>query len=464
MYEPPEDSPNERASSARGKGATHAARSGREPERPYKVYRSAPRGLIARLRGESDAELEARAEQLSRQKPPRASAVKGGRGAGSGSSYGDPYGDPYGAPGGGGAGGLGGAGGGGAGDGGGGYGPGAGGGRRRPRFALFGRRRGLPRRPPFHPIRLIKYAILAVIAWVVLSAVLFFISAETNAGNLPGGQTTLNALSSSGPILVSPNNILILGLDVRPHTGYSSQEKGANYSEADANTDSIMIWRVGGLTSRRLSIPRDTWVNIPGHGYAKINAAWSEGGPALTIKVVEQMTGIKINHMIVVDFANFTKFIDDIGGVNVYIPHRLCSNISGGAQDGGYTLDVSRGNHRLNGTEALTLARSRENSCDAAWDDYQRQAMQQRIINAIRGQLFTPHTFFHLPWASWDAPKVLQTDMGPLQLMQLFISSELGGSAKPETLKQVGGYIDGQDVQLPTQQNINQQVNKLLNG
>ena len=319
-------------------------------------------------------------------------------------------------------------------------------------------------RGPLHPIRIVKYVVLTTIAWVVLSLVLFIVSASQDAGNLPGGQSTLNALSSSGPILLTPNNILILGLDVRPHNGYSSHEAGANYSVAAANTDSIMIWRVGGFVSRRLSIPRDTWINIPGHGYAKINAAWAEGGPAETIRVVEQMTHIKINHMIVVDFANFSKFIDDIGGVNVYVPSRICSNISGGVKNGGYTLMLSRGYHRLSGTQALTLARTRDNSCNLAWDDYQRQQMQQRILNAIKSQLLTVHTFLHLPWASWDAPKVIETDMGPLQLGELFAAAEIGGSAPVNTLTQRSAVIAGQDVQLPTQQNIQQQVNKLLHG
>lgn len=203
-------------------------------ERPYKTYRSAPRGLVARLRGETDTEqLEARAEKLSRQAP----AGGGGRGGADSSG--------------------GGAGRGGRGDGGRGAGRGGRGdqppaGRRGP----FRRRAGLPRRPRFHPIRIIKYAITFVIFWVVLSAVLFFISASDGAGNLPDSAATQAALSSSGPMLLSANNILILGLDNRPKTGYSSKEGGLSPSdqdEADANTDSIMIWRLGGGVSQALN-------------------------------------------------------------------------------------------------------------------------------------------------------------------------------------------------------------------
>jgi LCP family protein required for cell wall assembly len=372
------------------------------------------------LRGESDTEqLEARADKLARQSAP-------GRGGGRPPSRGDNR------P------------------------PGS-------RRGLFRRPAGLPRRPRFHPVRILKYMITLGVFWVLLSGVLFFISASDNAGNLPGGNATEAALSSSGPILLSPSTVLILGLDNRPTTGYSSKEAGSNHSEADANTDSIMLWRIGGGVSRRLSIPRDTLVNIPGLGDSKINAAWSFGGPKLAIRVIENFTGIKINHLIVVDLGNFPKFIDDIGGVTVTTP-RICSVISGGAKNGGFSLYLSRGTHHLDGTNALTLARTRENRCDPAYDDLNREKMQQQIMNGIKSQLFSVHAFLHLPWAAWDAPKVIQTDMGATDLLQLFASAEIGGSAAPSLLKEAGSYYNGADVLLPNAANVRKQALKLMTG
>jgi LCP family protein required for cell wall assembly len=422
-------------------------------ERPYKTYRSAPRGLVARLRGESDTEqLEARAEKLSGQAPAAGRGRGGGDGGGGGSRGGGGSSSGSGGPGGGSSSGSG----------------GPGGdqpqGRRR---TLFRRRAGLPRRPRFHPIRIIKYVVGFAVFWVLLSLVLFCISASQDAGNLPGGSATEAALSSSGPMLISPSTILILGLDNRPTTGYSSKEGGltaSQQSEADANTDSMMLWRIGGGVSRRLSIPRDTLVNLGGRcGEQKINAAWSCGGPKLTIQVVESLTGLKINHLIVVDLGNFPKFINDIGGVTVKTP-RICSNISGGVKNGGFSLYLTPGYHHLDGTNALTLARTRENSCDPAYDDFNRQAMQQEIMNAIKSQLFSVHAFIHLPWASWDAPKVIQTDMGPTDLLQLFVSSEIGGSAPTELLKETGSTYNGEDVELSNAANVRAQVNKLMTG
>jgi LCP family protein required for cell wall assembly len=226
-----------------------------------------------------------------------------------------------------------------------------------------------------------------------------------------------------------------------------------------------MLWRLGGGTSRRLSIPRDTLVPIPGHGTNKINAAYAFGGPALTIKTVDAFTGLKINHVIIINFANFPKFIDAIGGVTVNTG-RICSEISGGAQNGGWTLNLPPGTHHLTGIQALTLARTRENSCNPASNDLTREGYQQQILNAIKSQLLTPYTFFHLPWASWYAPQSIRTDMGGLTLMSMFAAAQLGGSAPVQILEPTGsesvpGVGDSLTV---TPQAVQHAVAKLVNG
>jgi LCP family protein required for cell wall assembly len=316
-------------------------------------------------------------------------------------------------------------------------------------------------RPRFHPLRLLRYFVTFCVFWVVLSIVLFFISAS--GGNLPGGSATQAALTGGGPMLFSANNVLVVGLDVRPHSGYSSHEKGSNYSEKLANTDTLMIWHVGGGVSRKLSIPRDTLVNIPGCGGQKINAAWACGGPQETIKVVENLTHVKINHMIVVSLGNFVKFIDDIGGVTVKT-RKMCATISGGAANGGYTLDLSPGTHHLSGIQAITLARVRHMPCDPAYTDFNREEMQQQIMNGVKNQLFSLHAFIHLPWASYDAPQALQTDMGPVTLAQLFASAEIGGSSKSVTLGGTFGTYNGADVVINNPTATARKVNQLLNG
>jgi LCP family protein required for cell wall assembly len=331
-----------------------------------------------------------------------------------------------------------------------------------------GRRRWWPgrgRRRAITPWRVVRWVVGLIVAWVVLSALLFFISAQSRTGSLPAGAKA--QLSGGSTMLFSPETVVIVGLDNRPTSGAGSKEGGltaSQQSERYARTDSIMLWRIGGGVSRRLSIPRDTLVNIPGCGEQKINAAWSCGGPGLTLKVIKQFTGIRtINHLVVVDLANFPKFINDIGGVNVKTG-RICSEISGGKADGGFTLNLKPGTHHLSGIQALTLARTRDNSCNAAYTDLNREAAQQEILNSIKSQLLTVHTFLHLPWVSWDAPGVIQTDMGGFSLMQLFLSAELGGSAKPRLLSESGSTYNGADVLVPNAANVRSEVHRLMTG
>jgi LCP family protein required for cell wall assembly len=370
-----------------------------DTEQPkYTVYRSAPRGLLARLRGEEDGVGDGAPP------PPRS------------------------------------------------------------RFRWRREREPGEPRPRITVGRVVKWLALAVLGWLLLSVVLFLISSEINAGDLPSGAES--ELSGSGPILTSANTVLIVGLDNRPTSGAGSKEGGltsADTTEKSARTDTIMLWRIGGGVSRRLSIPRDTLVDIPGVGESKINAAWAYGGPELALKVIKQFTGLKINHLVVVDLGNFPKFIDDIGGVTVKTG-RICSQISGGAADGGFTLNLKSGTHHLTGEQALILARTRENSCSASSNDLTREGYQQQILNGIKSQLFSFHAFFHLPWAAWDAPGVLQTDMGGLSLLQLFAASEIGGSAPVSLLKETGETYAGQDVLVPSSANVHRQVQKLLTG
>ncbi len=380
-------------------GGQRSGRSRRDPDpRPYTTYRAAPRGLLARLRGE---------EELALPEPGRGGPDEPGRWRRS----------------------------------------------RRGRGAPDEGRRITPR-------RVLKYVAIAIAAWLLLSLVLFMVSAQIEQGKLPDSATA--ALTSSGNMLTSTNTVLILGTDQRPA---GSKEPGANTSDVGSNSDTIMLWRIGGGVSRRLSIPRDTVADIPGHGLAKINAGYALGGPALAIKTIERFAGVKINHVIVVNLAAFPQFVDAIGGIDV-TTGRVCSDISGGTKNGGFSLYLAPGTHHLNGHDALTYARTRENKCNPADSDLTRVQHQQQILNAIKAKLLSPSSFFRLPWASWDAPKVLRTDMGGPTLLTLFAASEIGGSAPVNVLKPSGaevlpGYGDAVTV---TPGQVQQAVGKLMNG
>jgi LCP family protein required for cell wall assembly len=195
--------------------------------------------------------------------------------------------------------------------------------------------------------------------------------------------------------------------------------------------------RVGGGHNARLSIPRDTLVDIPGHGRAKINAAYAYGGPALEIRTVEQYLGIKINHLVEVNFENFPAFVDALGGIT-YKGGCVHSEISGGRKNGGFTLKLKRGTHHLNGKQTLILARTRHNLCAPNEDDRDRVARQQRILSAMKAQVASPSTFFRLPWVSWTAPKAIQSDMAGPSLLGVVGAELLGGGAHRQVLKPSG--------------------------
>jgi LCP family protein required for cell wall assembly len=308
--------------------------------------------------------------------------------------------------------------------------------------------------------RVLKYVAIAVVAWLLLSLVLFIVSAQIEQGKVPASAKA--ALAPGGNMITSTSTVLVLGTDQRPA---GSKEPGANTSDTGSRSDTIMLWRIGGGVSRRLSIPRDTVTEIPGHGTSKINAAYALGGPALSIRTVEQFTGIKINHLIVVNLAAFPQFIDAIGGIDITTP-RICSDISGGTKNGGFSLYLAPGTHHLDGRDALTLARTRENKCNPAENDLTRVRRQQQILNAVKSKLLSPGTFFRLPWASWDAPKVLRTDMGGFTLLTLFAASELGGSAPVDVLKPTGATTlpDGESALTVSPADLQSAVHKLMNG
>jgi LCP family protein required for cell wall assembly len=279
-------------------------------------------------------------------------------------------------------------------------------------------------RPPITPGRVLKWVALAIAGWLLLSLVLFMISAQTQDGVSPA---TERALSSKGSLFTG-SNILVLGSDVR--TGESIDESQAG----PGRSDTIMLVHAAFGSVRKLSIPRDVEVDVPGHGINKINAAYAFGGPALTIETVESFLGndLEVNHVVEVNFKNFPEFIDSLGGVTVNNKTRVCSPPFDNFWKG---LHFKKGEIELNGERALGYARVRKNNCAPAEDDRARAARQQQVLSAIGSQVKSPSTFFRLPWVSWHAPRTLRSDMNGFQLMGLFADMATGSSDKTEVLE-----------------------------
>jgi LCP family protein required for cell wall assembly len=279
-------------------------------------------------------------------------------------------------------------------------------------------------RQPITAGRVLKWVGIALASWLLLSFVLFMISAQTKSGV---SAATERALSSKGN-LFSGSNILVLGSDVRKGDSIDTSGSGPGRS------DTIMLVHAAFGSVRKLSIPRDVEVNIPGHGVNKINAAYALGGPALAIETVESFLGhgLQVNHVVEVDFKEFPDFIDALGGVTVNNKTKICSPPFDNFWKG---IHFKKGEIHLDGRHALGYSRVRKNSCAPAEDDRDRAARQQQVLAAIGSKAKSPSTFLRLPWVSWHAPRTLKSDMNGLQLMALFGDMATGNSSDTEVLE-----------------------------
>ncbi|HZC14094.1 MAG TPA: LCP family protein, partial [Thermoleophilaceae bacterium] len=221
------------------------------------------------------------------------------------------------------------------------------------------------------PGRILKWIALAIVGWLALSLVLFLISAGTQPGVSPEAERAL----SSGGNLLTGSTILVLGSDVR--TGESIDES----DQGPGRSDTIMLVHASLGSVRKLSIPRDVEVEVPGHGISKINAAYAIGGAALTIETVESFlgNGLEVNHLVEVDFEDFPGFIDSLGGITVDAKTRICSPPFDNFWKG---LNFRKGENELDGTRALGFARVRKNTCAPGEDDRARAARQQEVLRA----------------------------------------------------------------------------------
>jgi LCP family protein required for cell wall assembly len=230
------------------------------------------------------------------------------------------------------------------------------------------------------PRRIVPTLIALVLGWILLSLVLFLVSSQFERTSLPSN--VAGVLDPAGYPLTSVNNILVLGSDRRQK---DSKEPGAE-TTGFGRSDTIMLIRTGDGHAARLSIPRDTVIEIPGHGLQKINAAHEYGGPAESVSVIKNWLQIPINHVVEVNFENFPQLIEAMGGVT-YTGGCIVSNLDGGSADGGFTLRLSAGTHHLDGKQALALARTRENLCAPSETDIQREEHQQALFNDMKRQL-----------------------------------------------------------------------------
>ena len=341
--------------------------------------------------------------------------------------------------------------------------------RLRERAKLPGKRPGGDREPPERRLpgtprpaakRVLKWVGIAFLGWILLSFLAFAVSAQLQSFKLSG--EAKDALHGNPLLLPSAQTILVLGTDARPPGAgdgntseecFEQQSKGEKPHdpcfEGEFRADTLMLIRAGGGAFRKLSIPRDSYAEIPGHAPQKINAAFAYGGAALQIRTIEGFLDTPIDHVAIVDFTGFEDLIDAVGGVVVDVPAKLCADISGGAGggQGGSSIRLAKGENTLSGEKALAYARVRKPSeCPGpgksayslGYDDIDREKAQQAVINGIKGRLTdplrAPYNFVKGPIIGWDAPKAFVSDMGLFTMPQLVLAAAIGGNSDADVL------------------------------
>jgi LCP family protein required for cell wall assembly len=284
----------------------------------------------------------------------------------------------------------------------------------------------------------LRWVLIAVFGWLLISFVAFAISAQVQKGKLD--DSAKDALAG-GPDVLAGQNILILGGDRR---GENQENAQGSESQGPPRADTIMVLHAGLTSFRKLSIPRDTYASIPDCGEQRINASLAcntnspDGNPASTIRTVSDFLGIDINHLVIIDFDGFADFINTLGGIEVKIKSKVCGDVDGGKKQGGVSIQLKAGEHTLEGDKALALARIRKNECQPSEDDTDRAARQQVLLNGIKGRLTSitrlPYNFIKGPWIGWNAPKAFISDMGGFTLPQVAIAAIFGGAGSTNVL------------------------------
>jgi LCP family protein required for cell wall assembly len=255
-----------------------------------------------------------------------------------------------------------------------------------------------------------------------------------------------------GLLISSSTTILLLGTD-------HATGRGSSGRSTDQHSDSITLLHTDPGKHRLyyLSIPRDLRTNVPGYGQEKINTAMQVGGVQLAVRTVNALVGdaLAINHVVIVDFNQFEKLIDAVGGITVNVPENIVSN----RFDCPYSTAqrcsewqgwrFHKGPTHLSGHEALIFSRVRENRLDPSWTDFDRQHDQQLVVQATLNKLSSPSLFFSLPFDGSTLLKPIATDLSTWKLIQLSwakfragksIHCRLGGT--PENIGG-GDYIIG---------------------
>jgi LCP family protein required for cell wall assembly len=163
---------------------------------------------------------------------------------------------------------------------------------------------------------------------------------------------------------------------------------GSTKSASGKRTDSIIIVHVpsGDGKPALISLPRDSYLPIPGHGHNRINAAYTLGGPNLLVQTIEQTTGLRIDGYVEIGFGGFASVVDSLGGVEICVARNMDDKKAG--------INLKAGCQALNGPKALGYVRARYSD---PLGDLGRAQRQRQFLGAIMKEAVSPETALN-PW------------------------------------------------------------------
>jgi LCP family protein required for cell wall assembly len=243
-------------------------------------------------------------------------------------------------------------------------------------------------------------AVLVALAVLATAGTYFYLNSKLHRANV-----LVNYAGRPAP--GSGTNWLITGSDSRQGLTVAQERKYVTgFDIGGQRSDTILVLHIpaGGGRPLLISIPRDSYVSIPGHGMDKINAAYDLGGPQLLAETVQDDTGLYISHYMGIGFGGFVNVVNAVGGVRMCLTAPLHDVSSG--------VDLKAGCQVLNGGQALAYVRDRHNF---ATQDLQREQDQRLFLKALLSKMTSTgvilNPFAALPAAS-GAADTLTVDNG----------------------------------------------------
>lgn len=248
-------------------------------------------------------------------------------------------------------------------------------------------------------IVLIVLAVLVVLCVAVGAAVALYMNSISDSMKMDSQQQSeLDSVLTESTVQ-EPYYVLLLGSDARE-------------TDATSRSDTMILVRIDANVGKAtlVSIPRDTKVEIEGHGTQKINAAYAFGGPAGAVQAVENLSGIEISHYAEIHFDELETAVDQLGGIWVDVP--VSNNQTGSSNTG---VELNAGMQRLNGEQALAFARERYGYNEG---DFQRAENQRILVQALADTILSlPAT--ELPGAVQSLASCISTDYDINELITL---------------------------------------------